>query len=272
MTKLQQVDDLLKQRTLAALKQHDKVIRARVIAEAKKQGYNIGESDIQKIEFLQFVGLEQTVKPSFGTFASKEVQVPTFVDSADFRNNSAATISREVNYGESETREFNWSVTAGVTVSATVTEKVGVPGLSSEVSMNMQMSLSATAGQAWRDTKDWASKTTVNLPPYSSVHVQALLTRVVGDIPFTVKVVKDGRARCQVTLSYHGKRTRSFEVPLTQLLKPAERSFEASGKISGACGVNCQIDAQDQPLSADQRSALPPGLSVAAASLGTISL
>lgn len=272
MAGIEKVDDLLKARTVAALKKHDKTIRARIIAEAKKQGHNVSTSDIKKIELLKFVGLEQTVTPTFGKFASKKVQVPTFVDTADINNNSPAKITRTVHYGESETREFNWSITAGVTVGATVTEKVGMPGLSTELSMNMQMSVSATTGQAWRDTKDWASTTAVEVPAFSSVHVQALLTRVVGDIPFVVKIVKSGRAKCRVTLSYHGTRTRDFEVALNELLKPAERSFAASGKISGACGVSCQIDAKGKKLSTVQRQTLPAGVSVMSSSLGTIRL
>lgn len=272
MARIEKVDDVLKQRTVAAIKKFDKAIRARIVAEAKKQGHNLSVSDLKKIEFLQFVGLEQTVKPSFGKFASKQVQVPTFVDTADINNNSPAQIERTVHYGENETREFNWSVTAGVTVGATVTEKVGVPGLSTELSMSMQMSVSATTGQAWRDTKDWASTTTIKVPAYSTVHVQALLTRVVGELPFVVTVLKDGRAKCRVTMSFHGTRTRMFEIPLAELLKPAERSFAASGKITGGCGVSCQIDAEGKPLSAAARKALPQGVGIVSSSLGMIRL
>lgn len=272
MASIEKVDDLLKERTQAAIRKFDKTIRERIVAEAKKQGHDIGASDIKKIEFLQFVGLEQTVKPTFGKFASKEVQVPTFVDTADINNNSPAQIGRTVHYGESETREFSWSITSGVSVGATVTEKIGIPGLSTEISMSLQMSVSATSGTAWRDTKDWASTISVEVPPFSTVHVQALLTRVVGDIPFVVTVLKDGRAKCRVSLKYHGTRTRTFEIPLSELLKPAERTFAASGKISGACGVKCGIDAAGEPLSAAMRKALPMGLVTVPSSLGMIRL
>lgn len=43
--------------------------------------------------------------------------------------------------------------------------RAAIPGLSAELSMNMQTSVSATTGQAWRDTKGWASATTFEVPP-----------------------------------------------------------------------------------------------------------
>jgi hypothetical protein len=141
MASTRSVEDVLKERTLAALKKNDKTIRERIVAEAKKQGYNVGLSDIKKIEFLQFVGLGQTVTPTFGKFATKEVRVPTFVDTADITTTARPDRARRALRREGG-EEFNWSVTAGVTVGATVTEKVGVPGLSTELTMTMQMSAS----------------------------------------------------------------------------------------------------------------------------------
>jgi hypothetical protein len=75
-----------------------------------------------------------------------------------------------------------------------------------------------------------------------------------------------------VTLNYYGTRTRSFEIPLSQLLSAAERTFDASGKISGACGTSCQIDAQGRPLTPGGRKTLPPGVSTGPTSLGTLRL
>jgi len=212
------------------------------------------------------------VTPTFQKFATREVRVPTFVDTATINNNSPAEIERDVHYGETETREFSWSLTTGVTVGATVAEKVSVPGLSGELTMTMQMSVSATAGRAWRDDKDWSTSTRVKVPRYSSVHVQAVLTRVAGDLPFVLKVVKDGRAKCQVTLSYHGQRVRAFEIPLPQLLGAAGRTFELRGKVSGACGTRCDIDAQGRPLALRSRTTLPEGVSSVPSSLGTLHL
>lgn len=271
-TKIASIDDVLKARTLAALKRNDKTIRKRVAAAAKKQGYNVSVSDVKKIAFVKFLGLEQTVKPSFGEFKTKEVPQPTFVDTADINNNSPAQIKRVVHYGEKETREFHWSVTAGVTVGASVSEKVGIPGLSSDVTLSMQMSVSATTGQAWRNDKDWSNTTEVTVPKFSTVHIQALLTRVVGDLPFTLVVQKNGKVRCQATLSYYGKRTRTFEIPLAQLLKPAERTFKATGRIAGACGVSCDIQARGRNLTAAQRQTLAKGHNTVPHSLGRLRL
>ena len=272
MAKVQSVDDILKERTVAALKKYDAKIRKRVVAEAKDMGYSISTSDIKSINFLELAELEQTVKPTFGTFVTKELKQPTFVDTAEIHNNSPAQIERVVNYGEKETRAFTWSITSGVTVGASVSEKVGVPGLSSELTLNMQMSVSATSGQAWQDEKNWTSSTKVTVPKRTTVRIQAFLVRVKGDLPFVLQVSKTGKAKCQVTLSYHGTRKRSFDVDLAQLLKPAERTFKISGKIAGACGVSCYIDANGHKLTASVLRSLPEGVTAMPASLGTLRL
>jgi hypothetical protein len=74
-----------------------------------------------------------------------------------------------------------------------------------------------------------------------------------------------------VTLELLRTRTRSFEIPLSQLLSAAERTFDASGR-SAACGTSCQIDAQGRPLIPGDRKALPQGVSTGPTSLGTLRL
>jgi len=212
------------------------------------------------------------VRTTFGDFVSSRVAVPVFVDTADINNNSPSQIEHIVHYGEKETREFTWSITAGVTVGATVTEKVGLPGVGTELSMSMQFSVSATQGQAYREEKDWSQTITITVPSFSTVHCQAALARIVGTLPFVVEVVKDGRARCQVAVRYYGPRTRTFEVPLDKLLGADERRFEARGMISGAFGIGCQIDAKGRKLEAAELDSLAPGVSTVPASLGTLRL
>lgn len=272
MAKTKSIDELLQERTVAALKKHDKTIRQKIVAEAKKMGYAISAGDIKKIEFLKFAGLEQAVKPTFGDFVTKEIKQPTFIDTAEIHNNSPGTIERTVHYGEKESRQFTWSITTGVTVGASVSEKVAIPGLSSEVTLNMQMSVSATSGVAWHDEKDWASTTKVTVPPHSTVNMQALLVRVLGNLPFVLQVSKTGNARCQVTLSYHGTRTRTFDVDLKKLLSVADRTFKVSGRISGACGVSCYINANGKKLKGASKLSLPEGVSTVPSSFGTLRL
>ena len=268
----QSVSDMLKARTVAALAKHDETIRERIVAAARKMGHAITTSDIQRVELLKISDESHTVTPSFGSFVTKQVSVATRVDQAAITNNSAAVARYTVRYGERETQEFNWSITNGVTHGASITEKAQVPGLSSEVTLKMDMSVSATSGQAWRNEKDWSNETEVTLPPYSAVHIQAALVRVIGDLPFSLEVHETGKADCRVTLSYHGTRTRSFQIGLSELLSAAERTFTVVGTISGACGISCTIDIHDAPLTAEERQALPEGVSTMADSLGTLEL
>lgn len=268
----QSVDDLLKARTISAMAKYDAVIRERIVAAAKKMGHNFTTSDIQRVEFVKFAGLEQTVKPTFGSFVTREVSVPTRVEVSSIKNNSAAVAKHTVHYGETEAQEFHWSITNGVTLGASLTEKASLPGLSSELTLSMQMSVSATSGEAWRHEKDWSNQTEVTLSPYTAVHIQALLVRVFGDLPFRLEVQKNGKAECRVTLSYWGTRTQSFEIGLSELLTPAERTFTVVGTIGGACGINCNVDIQDAPLTGEDRQFLPEGVSMMVDSLGTLGL
>ncbi len=268
----QSVDDILQARTVAAMTKHDKAIRDRIVAGAKQLGYAIKPSDIERVEFVKFSGLQQTVHPTFGSFVTRTVSVPTHVEVSGIRNNSAAGARHTIHYGEKETQEFNWSITNGITLGASVTEKAGVPGLSSELTLNMQMSVSMTAGEAWRHEKDWSEQTEVTLSPYSAVHIQAILVRVFGDLPFSLEVQKSGTAECRVTLHYHGTRTRPFKIALSDLLTVQERTITVVGTIGGACGVSCNVDIQDAPLTVEEKQALPGGVSTTVDSLGTLGL
>ena len=172
----------------------DKTIRERIVAAAAKQGHTIKTTDIQRVELVKLSGLDQTVKATFGAFATKEVSIPTHVELSGIRNNSAAVAKYTVSYGEKEMQEFHWSITNGVTLGASVTEKASLPGLSSELTLNMQMSVSLTSGEAWRDEKDSSNQTEVTSSPYSAVEIEAILVRVLGDLPFTLEVDKTGKA------------------------------------------------------------------------------
>ena len=270
---IKDIDDVLRDRTLAAMKKYDGKIREQIVAEAKKQGHNIGPKDIASITFKKFGDLKQTVESKFGKFVTtSDVKQPLAVNIAQANNNSAGKMTVTFSYDDTEKQEFHWSITDGVTFSESIKESVSIPGASTEIQLGIQISRSVSQGEAYEHSQRWASSITQEIPPYHAISFQAILLRVVGDLPFEMSVHKTGKAHCETTVSYWGSHTRGFDIDLGRLLSDAERTFHVAGKVSGACGIKVQPDAQDVPLSDAQKKSLPEGLSKVPGTLGTLSL
>jgi hypothetical protein len=270
---IKDLEDVLKERTLAAMKKFDAKIRAQIVAEAKNQGYSIGTKDIESIAFRDFGDLTQTVEQRFGKFVTTaNIDEPLAVNIAVANNNSAGQMSVTFVYDDTEKRSFSWSITDGVTCSASIKQSVSVPGASSELTLGIQASKSMTQGVAFEDTKHWGSSVGQTIPPYHAIRFQAILVRVVGDLPFELTIRKEGKARCRTTVRYHGSHTKNFDIALDRLLSVGERTFTVKGKVSGACGTEVHPNASDAPLTDEQKKSLPAGLSTMPGQFGALDI
>lgn len=270
---IKDVDDVLKDRTLAAMKKFDGKIREQIVIEAKNQGYSIGAKDIESIVFKDFHDLTQTIEKKFGKFVTTaNVDQPLAVNIALANNNSAGQMTVTFSYDDTEKRAFSWSITDGVTFSASVKESVSVPGASSELTLGIQASKSLTQGLAYEEAKHWGDSVNQTIPPYHAIRFQAVLARVVGDLPFELVIRKNGKARCETTVRYYGSHTRKFDIELDRLLSDSDRAFTVKGKVSGTCGTEVHPSAEDVPLTDEQKKTLPPGLSSIAGTLGTLKI
>jgi hypothetical protein len=268
---IRDVDEVLRERTVAALEKHEGRIKDRIVAEAKAQGHKISAGDVTAIRFKKFVNLKQTTDRTFGKFVTTgNVRQPLAVNIAVANNNSAGTMTVTFSYDDTEKQSFSWSITEGVTLSETIKESVGVPGLSSELGLTLQMSVSATQGSAYETTKHWGAAIAQEIPAYHAVTFQAILERVKGELPFEIVVHKSGKAHCQTTVQFFRTHDREFDVDLADLLGNDERTFRIKGTVTGVCGVKVSPDAQDAPLDDGQKAALPPGQSTVSGTLGTI--
>jgi Clostridium epsilon toxin ETX/Bacillus mosquitocidal toxin MTX2 len=272
-TMIKDLDDVLKERTLTAMKKFDGKIREQIVAEAKKQGYSIGTKDIESVVFRDFGDLTQSIEQKFGKFATtSKIDQPLAVNIAVANNNSAGQMSVTFTYDDTEKRTFSWSITDGVTCSASIKESVSIPGASSELTLGIQISKSVTQGVACEDTKHWGDGIGQTIPPYHAIRFQAILVRVVGDLPFELTIRKNGKAHCETTVKYHGSHTRKFDIALDRLLSDSDRTFTVKGKVSGTCGTEVHPDAKDVPLTDDQKKTLPPGLTSIPGQLGTLNI
>lgn len=127
---------------------------------------------------------------------------PTVISTADFENNSAATITREFAYTKEIADTYEWTITAGLTITAGVSAKAGLPIVGEgEVSSSVELKVEGGATTTQSQTVSFSETQTIEVPPNSQVHVKAVMSvGQVKDVPFTAHFKAYGQigARTQI--------------------------------------------------------------------------
>ena len=252
-------------RAKAAVKKHVDVIKKRFSEAAKKKGHNI---DVKKISSITYLNLGKTnlEQQSFGLgdFVIDNPTDLTYLGGCEWDNNSSEGQSYDKVIDETTTDSYNWSITAGVTTTATESAEVGitVPGFSGKIatSFSLQLSLSVTHGVAHQEQHRWTDTFHQNVAPFTRSTMRVYGKQVVGHVPFTLTTIASGKAHCEAKFRHYGSRTRGFDIDLAELLGQNGCLLTTEGKISGLQGYDYSVKTEEEELTDEERRSLPEGL------------
>jgi hypothetical protein len=250
MARILTIDDAVRERALAKMKQYDKEIKAEVLKAARKKS-----GLVRGVKSISFSRLDLPSKDildvDFGALKIDDKQMDVVVYGEEYDNGSDTTDSTEFSYDRDLTHSWHWELTAGVTF--TYKTEARLPELAT-VSKTLEISFSASYGQAGSETNHYAWKSTIGLQPRHKTLVSAMLKQVAGTAPFSCKLIADGVVKCKAELDIKTwpDQSRGFDIPLQRLLSTAERTYRTTGMLIGASGMKTHVSKRVVPLSPEE--------------------
>jgi len=246
MSQILTVDEVVKDRVLEKLKKHDATIKAEVLKEAKKKSRWV--NSVTSISFKDLeLPTKEVISLDFGELSIDNQETDIVVNSFSYSNDSDTT--DKLNFAKTDKLEksWHWSLTAGVTFGYTA--KADLAKLL-KVEKSVEISFSGTYGEAVSESASAEWSTEAGLPPRQVTILTMMAKQVAGELPFSCKLVVDGVVKCKakVKVDFVGHQTRSFDIPLDQLLNQKERTYETTGTIVGASGTEAYIKKRTEPL------------------------
>ena len=195
---------------------------------------------------------------------------PTVISTADFENNSAATITREFSYTKEIADTYEWTITAGLTITAGVSAKAGLPIVGEgEVSSSVELKVEGGATTTQSQTVSFSETQTIEVPPNSHVHVKAVMSvGQVKDVPFTAHFKAYGKIGAHTIIGTNtwvwqwadldagGWRGQANNLVHECPLDDVDREFTVQGTFNASVGIKTTIfatgddpDAGVRPLS-----------------------
>lgn len=187
------------------------------------------------------------LQPHLGTVVLRENTIS---------NDSPATVTKGFDYSKEVTDTFAWHITGGLKVGGGAKATVGLP-LVGEGEINTSVELSVEGGSVTThsETVTWKDSTSVEVPPYTDIHVRATIsTGTVSDVSFKGHVIAYGNVGAYVhygTDDYtwmwgdldtgHGWSGESNSSLKKLPLDPADREFTLEGLFSGTVGYSANI-------------------------------
>jgi hypothetical protein len=171
-----------------------------------------------------------------------EVETPNYAPviafDQSFANNTDATDTMTPSFTRSETDAFSFGFNEGLKIGTKATIKVGIP-LIADGEAEVSGEISFGSSQQWTksETQTWASSTTAQVPPHSTVEVKGFIQNATVNAQFRgTATATDGN----VLVWFRNVSTGTFTewpIPVTVLLTRAQRSFPVSGSYTGIEGV-----------------------------------
>lgn len=255
------MEDELKGRARAKIARFEDQIKDEVVKEAKKRGHDISKSNVTKITFENLKDLKTATELKLMDFVTQDnSDEQLHVNHTTWRNNTSQNQSFRLEFSESKTDTFSWSITEGFKISYSTSTRFKIPipeGAGMEVTWNFEFNVSATQGRAYQKTTTWSGKPKLNVAPYSYFTSKVFLKKLTGEQNFRATTKADGKALCKAHIDYWGSREQEFDIPLERILSPEERTFITEGKITGAIGYEEFVDTNERPLSEEEKEHYP---------------
>lgn len=145
-------------------------------------GLTVDKFDTSKVQLKAF-------PIEYPDLAKSLTNTPTVLSTGDFANDSAATLTRVLAYNKEVVDTYEWTVSTGLTLTAGITAKAGLPILGEgEVSSTVELKVEGGTTTTHNQSVSFSETQTIEVPPYSHVYARAVLSvGQVKDVPFTAR-------------------------------------------------------------------------------------
>lgn len=221
----------------------------------------IGTKSVEKFDTSK-VAL-RLVKIDYPGLGDKVVHSPVVLQEAQVRNPSPATIKETFAYNHSFTDSYEWSVTAGLKLTASAKFEAGLPIVGQgEVSTSAEISVGAGLKSTHSESVSYSGSVEVQIPPQTSVAIKAVLMQgKVDAVPFKATLQAYGPVGGYFAYGYSTSGPSHFEwnwadldtgvgwtdpgfKKVPPLKDDSVRTFVLEGLFSADCGFNVNVVAE----------------------------
>jgi len=265
MSNINAGDKEIDARARAAVGKHKGTIIQRFCEGAAKQGHNIKPKDVDSVTYTGLEGLGFDVLSfKLGKFVIEDPKDLTYLDGSSWDNNASTPGHMKFHVGKETTDSYSWSLTAGVTTTASVSSKLefGVPEFkgSIEATLSVETSLSVTHGSAYSEKHTWDDNFDQDVAPFTRLEKTVYAQQVTGHVPFKIESRAKGKALVTVAFHFHGSRTHRLKIDLATLLQQSGTTVVSEGMITGLQGYKFYVVSKETALTDEERKNLASGL------------
>ncbi len=265
MSHIDRGDDVIAKRASDAVGIHKAKIAAEFVAGARARGHSIRQSDVKSVTFKKVRSLKIEVEDfHIFPFVVEQTALHVHLDSLRYINNTDTSAIVEFDLDTSTTDTFSWVITSGTKIGQPVKGqlRIDVPETLDapiHVDIPINPSLMAVSGTARTITSEWRKKFSHEIAPRTQLRRDVYGLQVAGYAPYKIKARASGRAEIVIEFTMHGRtRKHVATIILGRLLGEVGTSLEQLGRIDGVQGYDAYfVDAQDRPLTVEERTHLP---------------
>ena len=192
--------------------------------------------------------------------ADKVVHQPVLLNESTVKNPTPASVSQTINYSKSVSDSYEWSVTAGLKLSASAKFTAGLPLVGEgEVTTAAELSLGGGYKNTHSETVSFSGGVQVQIPAQTSVNIKTILAQgTVDAVPFHMVLQAYGKVGAYTAFGGGSGGLSNFEWQWSDLdtgigwtnpnfksfpaLKdPSVRMFVVDGLFSATCGFNVNV-------------------------------
>ncbi len=120
--------------------------------------------------------------------ADRLVQQPVLLEQTNVKNPTPASVTRTINYSRAVTDTFEWSITAGLKLTASAKFKAGLPIIGEgEVTTSAELSIGGGVKSTHAETVTLSGSVAVQIPAQTDVNIKTILAQGrVDAVPFRV--------------------------------------------------------------------------------------
>jgi len=180
-----------------------------------------------------------------------------YIVTAYYDNNSSTTDTIIFTKSQSSTNTYSWTFSCTFTVGETISVTAGIPDIC-QVNDQFSESLSLTSSetQTGSDTKSWSITENINIPPYSTVRVDSIITMAQYNALYTMPINFNqntyGNIWCYSTVNGHYE----WFIPPAYFLNASfgngivcnGGSCNITGAFLGIQGINLFVNKTQCPL------------------------
>jgi hypothetical protein len=173
----------------------NETLRQALEAQYKKTGdaWSVNARPVTKFDTSQ-VDL-RLISIDYPGLGQKLVQQPVLLEETNVKNPTGASVTRTINYSRAVTDSFEWSITAGLKLTASAKFKAGLPIVGEgEVTTSAELSLAGGYKNTHSETVTLSGSVAVQIPAKTDVNIKTMLAQgSVDAVPFSVVLQAYGK-------------------------------------------------------------------------------